>query len=129
MSLAVVFPGQGSQRVGMCQDWMDVPAVAQTFAEADAALGFPLSELCFNGPEEQLRRFRERQETPFKQFKITDEDWRNRDKRAAYSVAVTEMVERCSTEYAPWTLVEAEDKHFARIKVLKTLHARMSGRR
>ncbi|MCB1221123.1 MAG: ACP S-malonyltransferase [Planctomycetales bacterium] len=55
MSLAVVFPGQGSQRVGMCQDWMDVPAVAQTFAEADAALGFPLSELCFNGPEEQLR--------------------------------------------------------------------------
>jgi [acyl-carrier-protein] S-malonyltransferase len=55
MSLAVVFPGQGSQRIGMGQDWMDIPAVAQTFAEADAVLGFALSRLCFEGPEEELR--------------------------------------------------------------------------
>ncbi|MCB1217776.1 ACP S-malonyltransferase [bacterium] len=55
MSLAVVFPGQGSQRIGMGQDWLDHPKAARTFAEADAALGFPLSRLCFEGPEDELR--------------------------------------------------------------------------
>ncbi len=55
MSLAVVFPGQGSQRVGMCQDWMDIPQVAETFNQADAALGFSLSRLCFEGPEDELK--------------------------------------------------------------------------
>ncbi|MCB1553121.1 MAG: polyphosphate:AMP phosphotransferase [Xanthomonadales bacterium] len=117
---------------GFCAeaDWMRAYSEINEFEAELADSGFVLAKFWLQiSPEEQLRRFRERQETPFKQFKITDEDWRNRDKRAAYSVAVTEMVERCSTEYAPWTLVEAEDKHFARIKVLKTLHARMSGRR
>lgn len=55
MSLAVVFPGQGSQRIGMGQDWMDIPIVAQTFAEADSTLGFALTRLCFAGPEDELR--------------------------------------------------------------------------
>jgi len=55
VKLAVMFPGQGSQRVGMGRDWLDRPAAAQVFANADAALGFALSELCFEGPEEQLR--------------------------------------------------------------------------
>lgn len=71
--------------------------------------------------EEQLRRFKEREQTPFKRFKITAEDWRNREKWDAYQRAVCDMVDRTSTEIAPWTLVEAEDKYFARIKVLKTL--------
>jgi AMP-polyphosphate phosphotransferase len=71
--------------------------------------------------DEQLRRFEERQAVPWKQFKITAEDYRNRDKWDAYSAAVNDMVERTSTELAPWTLVEAEDKRYARIKVLKTL--------
>ena len=57
----------------------------------------------------------------FKRFKITDEDWRNREKWDAYERAVCDMVDRTSTEIAPWTLVEANDKYFARIKVLKTL--------
>lgn len=70
---------------------------------------------------EQLARFKEREETGFKRFKITQEDWRNRDKWDAYEHAVCDMVDRTSTEIAPWTLVEANDKHFARVKVLETL--------
>jgi len=71
--------------------------------------------------DEQLRRFKERETIGFKRFKITDEDWRNRDKWEAYENAVCDMVDRTSTEIAPWTLVEANDKNFARIKILKTL--------
>jgi polyphosphate:AMP phosphotransferase len=70
---------------------------------------------------EQLRRFKAREKTAFKQFKITDDDWRNRDKWDAYELAVCDMIDRTSTEVAPWTLVEANDKRYARIKVLKTL--------
>ena len=75
--------------------------------------------------EEQLKRFKEREKTRFKRFKITQEDWRNRDKWDAYEMAVCDMVDRTSTEIAPWTLVEANDKYFARIKVLKTLCERL----
>ncbi|MFH2139823.1 MAG: polyphosphate:AMP phosphotransferase [Pseudomonadota bacterium] len=71
--------------------------------------------------DEQLRRFKEREKIGFKRFKITEEDWRNREKWDAYEHAVCDMVDRTSTEIAPWTLVEANDKYFARIKVLKTL--------
>jgi AMP-polyphosphate phosphotransferase len=72
-------------------------------------------------PEEQLIRFKEREETAFKRFKITPDDWRNREKWDAYQRAVCDMVDRTSTEIAPWTLVESNDKYFARIKILKTL--------
>ncbi len=71
--------------------------------------------------EEQLKRFKEREKTSFKRFKITAEDWRNRKKWDAYHVAVCDMVDRTSTSIAPWTLVEANDKYHARIKVLRTL--------
>jgi polyphosphate:AMP phosphotransferase len=74
---------------------------------------------------EQLKRFKEREKSDYKRFKITDDDWRNRDKWDRYALAVGDMVDRTSTEYAPWTLVEAEDKYFARIKVLKTLCERI----
>lgn len=78
-------------------------------------------------PQEQLRRFEARQRE--KQWKIGDEDWRNREKWKEYELAVTEMLERTSTTYAPWTIVEANDKLFARIKVLRivadTLAARL----
>jgi len=70
-------------------------------------------------PAEQLRRFKEREKIGYKQFKITEEDYRNREKMPQYIVAVDEMIERTSTHYAPWTLVEANDKDYARIKVLK----------
>jgi len=71
--------------------------------------------------EEQLRRFKDREKTGFKRFKITEEDWRNREKWGEYEIAVCDMIDRTSTEIAPWTLVEANDKNYARIKVLKTL--------
>jgi len=75
--------------------------------------------------DEQLRRFKAREETAHKQHKITDEDWRNRLKWDAYSVAAGEMVDRTSTSYAPWTLVSSENKRHARIAVLETICARL----
>jgi polyphosphate:AMP phosphotransferase len=71
----------------------------------------------------QLQRFKDREQTAFKAFKITPEDWRNRDKWDAYEAAVCDMVDRTSTALAPWTLVEANNKYFARLKVLRTLVA------
>jgi polyphosphate kinase 2 (PPK2 family) len=70
--------------------------------------------------DEQIRRFKERENAPYKQWKLTAEDWRNRAKWVDYERAVNEMVERTSTRLAPWTLVEGNDKYFARLKVLKT---------
>ncbi|MCP4401016.1 MAG: phosphate--AMP phosphotransferase [bacterium] len=73
--------------------------------------------------EEQLRRLEARQQTPHKQWKITDEDWRNREKWDQYKQAVDEMLFRTSTADAPWTIVEANSKYYARIKVLETVIA------
>jgi polyphosphate:AMP phosphotransferase len=69
-------------------------------------------------PEEQLRRFREREETPHKQFKITPEDWRNREKWPAYERAVSDMVARTSTDVSRWEVIAAEDKLHGRVDVL-----------
>lgn len=71
--------------------------------------------------DEQERRFKARQEDPEKQWKITDEDWRNREKWEQYEEAVNEMLIRTSTEYAPWVVVEGNDKYYARIKVLENV--------
>jgi polyphosphate:AMP phosphotransferase len=75
--------------------------------------------------DEQLARFKEREAEPHKRFKLTGDDWRNRDKWDLYVNAVCDMVDRTSTEIAPWTLVEADDKHHARIKVLTTICERL----
>ncbi|WP_417796337.1 polyphosphate:AMP phosphotransferase [Terasakiella pusilla] len=72
-------------------------------------------------PEEQLARFKARELTPWKKWKLTDEDWRNREKWADYEEAVNDLVEKTSTTAAPWTLVEGNDKKYARIKVLRTV--------
>jgi AMP-polyphosphate phosphotransferase len=73
--------------------------------------------------DEQLRRFKEREKTPYKRWKITDEDWRNRKKWDVYKQAVDEMLFRTSTSHAPWTIVEANCKLYARIKTLTTVIA------
>jgi polyphosphate:AMP phosphotransferase len=75
--------------------------------------------------QEQLRRFQDRENTPYKQYKITDEDWRNREKWPLYKAAVNEMIVRTGTEHANWTLIEGDDKPFARIKVLETVCNRL----
>jgi polyphosphate:AMP phosphotransferase len=71
--------------------------------------------------DEQELRFKAREETGYKRYKITDEDWRNREKWDEYTEAVCDMIDYTSTSIAPWTIVEANDKYYARIKVLKTI--------
>ncbi|TFV47174.1 UDP-galactose-lipid carrier transferase [Blastococcus sp. TF02A-35] len=72
-------------------------------------------------PEEQLRRFESRRADPYKAWKLTDEDWRNREKRAEYEAAVEEMLERTHTEVAPWHVVPGDDKRWARVAVVRTV--------
>lgn len=71
--------------------------------------------------DEQLKRFNERMNTPEKRWKITDEDWRNREKWDAYEIAIDEMTEKTSTKDAPWHIIEGNDKHYARISVMETI--------
>ena len=71
--------------------------------------------------EEQLRRFEERRDNPLKAWKLTPDDWENRRKRTQYLEAIEDMLERTDHEAAPWQLVEAESKRYARVKVVETV--------
>lgn len=73
--------------------------------------------------DEQLKRFESRAKDPLRTWKLTDEDWRNRKKREPYTKAVEDMIAKTSTDVAPWTLIEAENKRWARVKVLDTVIA------
>ncbi|MFA5241723.1 MAG: polyphosphate:AMP phosphotransferase [Sulfuricella sp.] len=109
---------------GFCSeaDWMRAYSEINDFEAQLARHNMVVSKFWLTiSKEEQLSRFKEREKTGFKRYKITDEDWRNREKWDAYEQAICDMVDRTSTENAPWTLIEANDKNFARIKVLKTL--------
>ncbi|MCG7374841.1 polyphosphate:AMP phosphotransferase [Pseudomonas luteola] len=104
-------------------DWLRAYSEINDFEEQLTDAGIVLVKFWLAiDSDTQLKRFKEREETPFKRFKITEEDWRNRDKWDVYSAAVEDMVARNSTEIAPWTLVEANDKRFARVKVLRTIN-------
>ncbi|MCL2749605.1 MAG: polyphosphate--AMP phosphotransferase [Coriobacteriia bacterium] len=74
-------------------------------------------------PEEQLKRFYQREEDPVKLWKITEDDWRNRDKYPEYRVAVNDMFRLTSTSFAPWVILESEDKLYARVKTLQLINA------
>ncbi len=109
---------------GFCTeyDWVRAYGEINQFEEQMVEAGGVLCKFWLQiSRAEQYRRFKAREKTPFKRFKITADDWRNRKQWGAYEQAVADMVDRTSTELAPWTLVEADDKHFARIKVLKTI--------
>ncbi len=110
---------------GFCSeaDWMRAYSEINDFEEQLHDAGIVVVKFWLAIDEQtQLERFQEREQIPFKRFKITEEDWRNRDKWPLYRDAVGDMVDRTSTEVAPWTLVEANDKRWARVKVLRTLN-------
>jgi polyphosphate:AMP phosphotransferase len=114
---------------GFCSeaDWMRAYSEINQFEGQLVQSGAVLVKLWLAiSEDEQLKRFHLREKTRFKRFKITDEDWRNRKKWAAYAGAVCDMVDRTSTEIAPWTLVEANDKRFARVKVIRTVVDRLA---
>ena len=75
--------------------------------------------------EEQLKRFKRRQKDPLKAWKLTDEDWRNREKRGEYEEAVEDMLARTDQPYAPWNLIEGDSKRYARVKVIETVIERI----
>lgn len=109
---------------GFCEeaDWMRAYEEINDFEEQIVDAGAIVGKFWLAvTPEEQLRRFKERESSPVKQFKLTEEDWRNREKWPAYEQAVCDMVERTSTRHAPWNLIAAEDKLSARIEVLSRL--------
>ncbi len=107
-------------------DWMRAYGEINDFEAELAAHGVIVVKFWLQiSKAEQLRRFRERERVAFKNFKITPEDWRNRRRWNDYQQAVCDMVDRTSTDVAPWTLVEADNKLFARIKVLSALTGRI----
>jgi polyphosphate:AMP phosphotransferase len=113
---------------GFCSvaDWMRAYGEISDFEQRLSDFGIVVAKFWLSiSKEEQYKRFKEREKTAFKRFKITSDDWRNREKWDAYVDAVCDMVDRTSTEYAPWTLVEANDKYHARVKVLRTLCERI----
>jgi polyphosphate:AMP phosphotransferase len=103
------------------RDWRRAYSEINDFEEQLAESGVLLHKFWLHiDPDEQLRRFEAREDTPYKQHKITEEDYRNRERWDAYVEAVHEMVTRTSTAHAPWHLIPANDKRFARVEVLRT---------
>ena len=113
---------------GFCaeSDWMrgydEINAFEEQLADAGAVV---VKFWMAITQDEQLRRFDARKATPHKHFKITDDDWRNRDKWPQYERAIGDMIDRTSTDVAPWHVVASNDKLFARIEVLTHLCARL----
>jgi len=110
---------------GFCppSDWMRAYGEINDFEEQLRDAGVVVVKFWLSIDQQtQLERFEAREAVPFKRFKITEEDWRNREKWDQYAEAVGDMVDRTSTTIAPWTLVEANDKRWARVKVLRTIN-------
>ena len=116
---------------GFCaeEEWRRAYDEINEFEAHQASFGMVVQKFWLHlSKEEQLRRFQTRERDPFRSHKLTAEDWRNRARWADYTVAVNDMVARTSTRIAPWTLVEANDKNFARVKVLRTFADRLAAR-
>ncbi|MGK7922028.1 MAG: polyphosphate:AMP phosphotransferase [Trichodesmium sp.] len=103
-------------------EWQSAYREINEFEEQLTTAGYVLVKFWLHiSPEEQLRRFTERKDDPFKQYKLTEEDWRNREKWQVYEVAVNQMIQRTSTPTAPWTLIAGDNKRYARVKVIQTV--------
>ena len=115
---------------GFCapSDWQRAYTEINAFEEQLTGFGTVVIKFWLAiSADEQLQRFKDRETTPYKQYKITEEDWRNRRKWDAYEAAACDMIEKTSTEAAPWVLVEANDKNRARVKVMKAVVRRLEG--
>jgi len=113
---------------GFCSehDWLRAYSEINDFEHELSAAGAIVVKFWLQiSQAEQLTRFKAREDTPFKRFKITPDDWRNREKWAQYQQAACDMVERTSTGMAPWTVIESNDKNYARVKILQTLCKRL----
>ncbi len=113
---------------GFCapEDWKRAYGEITAFEEELSEAGVIVCKFWLQiTPEEQLHRFKARVKTPFKQYKLTEDDWRNRAKWDAYQAAAVDMIEKTSAPDAPWTLIEAEDKRWARLRVMKTVADRL----
>jgi polyphosphate:AMP phosphotransferase len=113
---------------GYCEerDWMRGYGEINDFESDLVEHGYVVAKFWLQiTQDEQLQRFRERETVPWKRFKITQEDWRNREKAAAYDAAVCDMIDRTSTSEVPWTLIPANDKNHARLAVLQALVLRL----
>jgi polyphosphate kinase 2 (PPK2 family) len=116
---------------GYCSeaDWMRAyPEINEFEAQLDGAGAIVAKFWMAVTPQEQLRRFKEREKTPYKRYKITAEDWRNRKKWPDYERAICDMLERTATETAPWQLIAANDKLHARVEVIERLCERIESR-
>jgi len=103
-------------------DWQRAYGEIQDFEAQLVAHGAILRKFWLTiTPAEQLKRFRAREKTPFKSFKITDEDWRNRDKAPEYREAASEMLARTHTPDAPWHVVATDDKRYARVCIMEAV--------
>jgi len=104
------------------RDWRRAFQEIYEFERQQAAFGMVIVKFWLHiTPAEQLKRFRGRELDPYRSYKLTEEDWRNRQKWEPYTAAAEEMFARTSTPQAPWTIVPANDKLFARVAVLRTL--------
>jgi len=109
---------------GFCkeEDWKRAYREINEFERELTDSGMILAKFWIHiSKDEQLRRFEERQNDPYKSWKLTEEDWRNREKWGLYLTAVEDMLLKTSTLNAPWTVVEGNDKYFGRVKTIRTL--------
>ncbi len=109
---------------GFCSedDWRRAYREINEFEAHQASFGMVVCKFWLQiTKDEQLRRFKSRETDPYRSYKLTDEDWRNRGKWDVYNQAVEDMLLHTSTPEAPWTVVEANNKYFARVKILRTV--------
>jgi polyphosphate kinase 2 (PPK2 family) len=109
---------------GFCSeaDWRRAYREISEFEAQQASAGTVVVKFWLHvSKQEQLRRFKDRERDPFRSYKLTEEDWRNRARWDEYEAAVEEMLARTHAPQAPWVVIEANDKNWARVKVLKTL--------
>ena len=108
------------------EQWLRAYEEINDFERSLTAEGMILIKLWLHtSADEQLKRFESRAKEPLKSWKLTEEDWRNREKRPPYTEAIEDMLARCDTAEAPWHLIAAESKRFARVKVIETVIERI----